>query len=82
MAAESVVGGKGISGNPHAFPEANRSKIKLGDFAGMASRMQVGINRDVGVGSEDWPPFGECTLVVVVGCLWQVWGLEMPRVKR
>lgn len=69
------------------FQKPTEVKIKLGDFAGMeawsflASRMQVGINRAVAVGSADHPPFGECTLVVV-GCLWQVWGLEMSRVRR
>lgn len=50
-------------------------KINPDDFAGMeawsflASRMQVGINRAMGVGSESRPTFREC----VLGGLQQVW---------
>lgn len=57
------------------FQEQTEVKINPGDFAGieawsfLVSRMQVGINRAVGVGSESSSTFGEC----VLGGLQQVW---------
>lgn len=57
------------------FQKQTEVKINPGDFAGieawsfLASRMQVGINRAMGVGSESSPTFGE----YVLGWLQQVW---------